>query len=227
MKSHAITMKETLRKELIQGAYPPGTFLRQQELAETFQVSRTPAREVLSALESEGYLENIPHAGYRVVEVSLADLLEILEMRSLLEGHAARLLAGSVYTELLFELEGISEKLKEWKKHYLQEGGEAAFRRGAELDCRFHQRIVDSCGNTLLAVLYRRVEIDRFHWKRRHFNFYRTNEAPTHNDIISAIRSGNPDKAERTARAHLNYRKEHLLRSFPDPKKSNFKERTL
>lgn len=217
-------MKETLRRNLINGTYPPGTFLRQRELAEMFQVSRTPAREVLSALESEGYLENIPHAGYRVVEVSLSDLLEVLEMRSLLEGQAARLLAGSVYPELLSELEGISKELKEWKKHYLQEGGDSIFQQGAELDCRFHQRIVDSCGNTLLGVLYRRVEIDRFHWKRRHFNFYRTFEAPTHDEIITSIRSGDPDRAERTARAHLNYRKEYLLRSFPDLKKHNFKE---
>lgn len=208
-------MKDELRRELLKGKYPAGTFLRQQELAESYNLSRTPAREVLKALESEGFLENIPHSGFRVVEVSLSGLLEILEMRALLEGYAARLLTGFGNPKIFAELQNISRELDARVNDYTETGHEPAFQAAADLDCLFHQRIVSECGNALLETLYHRVEIDQFHRSRRRYSLYRTSEAPTHGEILKAIRSGDGDSAERTARAHLNYQKELLLRNYP------------
>lgn len=79
-----------LRARVLSGNLPPGTALRQDELAAELGVSRVPLREALRILESEGHVTYAPHRGYRVVELSLADLSEIYRLRAVIEDDLAR-----------------------------------------------------------------------------------------------------------------------------------------
>ncbi|MDR9391290.1 MAG: GntR family transcriptional regulator [Trueperaceae bacterium] len=82
-----------LRHQLLLGAWPPGTRLREADLARAFEVSRTPVREAFGRLEQEGLLDAHPNQGVRVRQPSVREALDAYALRADLEGAAARLAA--------------------------------------------------------------------------------------------------------------------------------------
>lgn len=74
-----------LRKMVINGELAPGIAIRQDEIAERFNVSRVPVREALKMLEGEGHVTYLPHHGFRVTQLTIAELIEIYDMREWLE----------------------------------------------------------------------------------------------------------------------------------------------
>lgn len=84
-----------LRDSIVNGVYPPGSMLRQVEVAETLGVSRNPLREALPRLESEGIVTLFPRRGYAVATLDPAEIEDVFDLRILLETHlvnrAARL----------------------------------------------------------------------------------------------------------------------------------------
>jgi DNA-binding GntR family transcriptional regulator len=83
----------TLRGEIMDGLLPPGHRLREQELSERLQVSRTPVREALSRLQADGLLVVQPRSGLAVAELDDAGVIELYETREALEATAAQLAA--------------------------------------------------------------------------------------------------------------------------------------
>lgn len=81
---------EELRGMIISGELPDGTPLRQEALAEELGVSRIPVREALARLEAEGLAASSPHKGYVVTALSRDEILELFELRSLLEPELIR-----------------------------------------------------------------------------------------------------------------------------------------
>jgi len=79
-----------LRTDILTGDLGPGDQIVQEVLAERYGVSRVPLREALKMLESEGQVVYHPHRGYFVAELSVADLLEVYRLRTLLEEEAIR-----------------------------------------------------------------------------------------------------------------------------------------
>ncbi|CAB4965550.1 MAG: FCD domain-containing protein [Actinobacteria bacterium] len=86
----AATVLAELRRAISTGELAPGQQLVQESLAERLGVSRVPLREALQVLEGEGQVVHEPHRGYFVTELSLADLVEVYHLRSVLEAEAAR-----------------------------------------------------------------------------------------------------------------------------------------
>jgi DNA-binding GntR family transcriptional regulator len=84
---------DRLRQEILDGSYTAGSQLRQDALAQTYQVSRIPVREALFQLEAEGFVKIVPHKGAIVSGLSLDEINDVFELRKLLE---PRLLASSV-----------------------------------------------------------------------------------------------------------------------------------
>jgi DNA-binding GntR family transcriptional regulator len=82
---------ETLRRGILEGALPPGTKLRQEELARTFGTSRLPVREAIWVLEREGLLTSRPNRSVIVSALEVDEIVEIYDLRVLLECHAVRL----------------------------------------------------------------------------------------------------------------------------------------
>ena len=77
---------ESLRDEILRGELAPGAALRQEELAERFQVSRIPVRDALLRLEAQGLVRIYPNRGAFVISLSADEVREIYDMRILLEG---------------------------------------------------------------------------------------------------------------------------------------------
>ena len=92
---------ENLREAILEGKLEPGQRLMEVQLAEQLGVSRTPVREAIRKLELEGLVVMLPRKGAYVADVSLKDIIDVLEIRSTLEGLAAYLAAAAAYPEPL------------------------------------------------------------------------------------------------------------------------------
>lgn len=90
-RSIPAAVAEALREGILTGLLPAGAQLKQDHLARHFGTSRAPVREALQVLAGEGLLTVSRHRGIAVAPADPADLQEITELRSLLEGHAMRL----------------------------------------------------------------------------------------------------------------------------------------
>ncbi len=91
--SRGLGVSEALRSDIQDGRYGPGVRVTELEVAERLGVSRTPVREALRRLESEGLLVSLPWRGMIVAELDRAQVLELYAMREVLEGTAARFAA--------------------------------------------------------------------------------------------------------------------------------------
>lgn len=107
----------TLHEAIVTGVLPPGERLPIEELAEILEMSPMPIREALRLLDSVGLVENIPHRGARVTELSIDDLREVYEARLALEPLAVRH-AAEKFTDADGEL--AAERLEAHVKAYRQ-----------------------------------------------------------------------------------------------------------
>ncbi|MBO0903508.1 GntR family transcriptional regulator [Jiella sonneratiae] len=104
-------------KEAIQdGTLPPGTRIREIEIAERFHVSRTPARDAIRRLESDGLISFVPRQGAVVSKLDHQETMELYDLREVLEGSAAAFAArhaSEAEIEELRELVGSEEAIKD------------------------------------------------------------------------------------------------------------------
>jgi len=125
----------------------PGTPLPEAELSEQLNVSRTPIREALRILESEGLVEIEARRGARVAQISLEDVRDAYEVRGWLESAAAAKAAQVMDAEALAKLEAAIEKLS--VEPVTHEGAACA----AAADVEFHDLIIKAASNKLAKEL--------------------------------------------------------------------------
>ncbi|WP_459477491.1 GntR family transcriptional regulator [Clostridium saccharoperbutylacetonicum] len=104
---------ERLRKAIMDGSFEPGDRLVETSIAEGMGVSRTPVREAFRQLEIEGLAENVPRKGTIVKGISKRDILEIYEIREVLEGLAFRLACANISEERILELKEMLLKMEQ------------------------------------------------------------------------------------------------------------------
>lgn len=106
---HSDLVYASLRQDIVEWRLAPGDALNEAELTERFSVSRTPVREALQRLAREGLVDLRLGRGASVSEISLEDLVQLVQMREALESYSARLCARrtdrSVFESLRVELE--------------------------------------------------------------------------------------------------------------------------
>src|SRR6266545_7493724 len=105
---------DVLHEKIISGAYKPGDWLRQDDIATQLGVSMTPVREGLDLLVSAGLAERVPYRGVRVREMSTKDVVEAYGLRLILEAISAQEAARNITGEQVAALE---RTLEEMKKH--------------------------------------------------------------------------------------------------------------
>lgn len=98
---------QQLKDAIKKGEMAPGTRVREVEIAERFGISRTPAREAIRRLESEGLISFVPHNGAVVAKLDHQQTMELYDMREVLEGTAASFAARHASTAELEELEDL------------------------------------------------------------------------------------------------------------------------
>lgn len=139
---------DALRLAIVRGAYPPGAALSELALAEELRVSRTPVREALKQLETEGLVRVVPRVGTFVTEPSGRELSELLELQEVFEGLAARLLAARGPVPALDALAAAVTAAGA----AAAAGDQDAFHTALEA---FADALVDGAGSGKLALTYR------------------------------------------------------------------------
>jgi DNA-binding GntR family transcriptional regulator len=138
-----------VKERLLDGSFPGGALLSENELSQQLGLSRTPVRQAFVQLEAEGLLELYPKRGALVVPVAASEIEDVFEARLLVEEHCARRAATAGGRPLATEL---AEAIAEQEAAIgTGEGGMAEF---AKSDRRFHRAIVAAAGNAILTRLY-------------------------------------------------------------------------
>ena len=141
---------EILRDEICRGVYPPRTRLQEADLTQHLNVSRSPVREALRQLASEGLLYEIPNKGVYVREFTVKDIEEIFDLRVILESYGMYHSEGNITPERREKLFSILADL------------ETTFQRGeleqyTAADEKLHEQIVQLGNNNLVNETYERV----------------------------------------------------------------------
>jgi DNA-binding GntR family transcriptional regulator len=202
---------EAIREAIFSGAVGPGSKLSVPLLAQQLGVSRSPVREAVLRLTQERLAIEEPRRGAVVAEVTVEDLAGLYEVRSVLEGLAARLAVERASGSLVPELQALVDAHSQVVRL-----GDLAQHR--ELDVRFHRRIRQEAGNPELLSLLDGIQARvRLAMLVTSVTSGPIRAIEDHQAIIDAIESGDPERAERVARSHPMRMREALLRSESQP----------
>ena len=191
-----------LRDSITSGALLPGTRLREAALARHFSVSATPVREALRRLDREGLVRLSPNRGAVVAEFDLREILDLFEIREVLECRAVRRAAVQPSRDV-----HVAESLMTAAARHITRRDRVEWNR---LEVAFHRAINDLSGNFELAELAERIHRtvqglcvrclrepiygpDQFRLMQTH-----------HQSILEAVRDGNAREAEARTRAHIH-----------------------
>lgn len=112
-KSASTAATELIRAAIVDGRLGPGERLKEEELARELGISRTPVREALLVLQTEGLIESAPNRGATVRSYDADDLDDLYQLRAVLEGFAARLAATRIADGEVAELRSSCDRFVE------------------------------------------------------------------------------------------------------------------
>ena len=198
---------ERLRQRIFAHELTPGTWIDEQKLAEQYGISRTPLREALKVLASEGLVDLKPRRGCYVTEISRQDLDDIFPLMALLEGRCAADAVARAKPIEIRELKKIHESLE----NAAQEGRIDAF---FEANQAFHKRIQELANNRwLLSViqdLRKVLKLSRLHSLSLEGRLQQSLDE--HRAIMAAFEAGDAVKAEQLMHDHLLSGREALVK---------------
>lgn len=188
-----------IRQDIIDGRWQPGERLIEPELCQAFAVSRTPLRDALKILETEGLVRLLPHVGATVTPLDPPDLMDKMEVLSGLEQAAAAKVSALQDPSCLRRI------------HTLHRSMADAARRGQRsryyrLNDNFHAAIVQGSCNDTLIRLHATMMWHVFRARRRvnEIEALAPDAAEHHADIVRAIQAGDADAAGYAMRRHLS-----------------------
>jgi DNA-binding GntR family transcriptional regulator len=194
-----------LKTRIMSAALPPGASLNELEIADALGISRTPVREAIRKLEQEGLAMRYPNRGAIVTKLSMKDVLEIWQIREILEPAACRLATARIEDAALERIEKVLLELKE--RPVGPEGYEAFLR--ADLD--LHGTILEASGNGTLRqvvdLLNERIVQVRVVTSPPRFQ----RSVDEHIAIVGALRARDAGAAAEAMRRHLANAREHLV----------------
>jgi len=221
------TALQGLREKIASGELAAGQKCPPEgELAAQLGVSRSSLREAIRAMSALGVMEARHGSGTYVSSLEPAEILkgfsllvdlfpfdavlELFEIRRVLESHAAAAAAARALPELIVELDSLMDQM------------EATDNSAdiSDLDTRFHQAICEAGGNTTLAGLMR-----LFRSRGRHFNIFDSQDGATvrelsnkgHRSIVEAIRGHDPAMAATATAGHIAQSEFWLRKLRPEP----------
>lgn len=180
---------------ILSGALAPGMRIPTEKVAETLGVSRMPVRDALRRLEGDGAVTILANRGASIAAYSRDQVVELMEMRAVLEGLAARLAVDHVGPAALDELDHLKRRMERssgdlgrWMQHHDD----------------FHNYLSSLAAKPLLLLQTERMRLMLRPYFRRYYAESRELEiiGLEHGAIIEAIRANDPDHLERTVRAH-------------------------
>jgi len=199
---------DRLRIDILSGALEAGRAMRQEEIARQFNVSRVPLREALSRLEADGLLESRPRRGFAVTTLDAEEIVEVFELRSVIEEHAGLVAARERSDEDVLQAESLVGEMDA-----LDRADPDFASNWMLLNYEFHARLIASSGRRRLARIagnlrgavepYVRLEL---------FVTGDVDEAAReHREMLAAFRAGDGLALARLSREHVDHTATRLL----------------
>ncbi|WP_246771102.1 GntR family transcriptional regulator [Aestuariivirga sp. YIM B02566] len=184
---------QLIRQDIITCSLLPGSQISEAQLASRYGIGKAPVRYALAQLNQSGLIKALPRRGYLITNISLGDVVQLYDLRAIIEPATARLAAGRIDTAYLQRLDQI----------YADETAdeEALIAANREI----HAAIAVATGNKYLeeitiTMLDRMERILRYAWFERR----RTGRTfQGHRDLIEAIGGNEPERAVELAAAHV------------------------
>jgi DNA-binding GntR family transcriptional regulator len=194
---------DEIKDMIIHDELKPHEKITEAMLSDMLHVSRTPVREALRALNSEGFITLVTNFGFMINEFTIKDAIEILQVRRALESLAARLAAERINKEgknLLLSIKSSMEAIVELD---ITERNNELVR----IDANLHAEIIKLAGNDRLIHLGKFLK-DKIFRTRLAMSTEISQLlicSEQHKKIIDAIVAGDADEAEKMEKEHIDY----------------------
>ena len=187
-----------LKTEIVKKHLKPGTKLLEVKIAKQMGVSRTPVREAIRELAAEGFVKISPNQGVIVSIASIEDTQEVLQIRSVLEGLAARLATKVINGEEIKELEKYIEQME----YYANKDNALAF---SKMDVKFHELILNICGNNRLIQIRKNLSDQAHRYRIRSLSIpgRLKHSLKEHQEIVKALKRKDSEQAGRLSQKHI------------------------
>lgn len=205
----AVELVDRIRAMIMEGELRPGHKVPEKALTLRFGVSRTPVREALKVLASEGYVQLIPNRGAAVAEVTLAEIEEVFPVIAALEGAAGELAARQATDGEVAAIRRLNDDM-----HSAFEAGDrpAYF----DLNQQIHSAILTAARNPTLRQQHQMVA-HRVRRARYHANLTpeRWSEAVLeHDSIVEALEARDAERLGGLMKAHLEHKLSALRKAI-------------
>jgi DNA-binding GntR family transcriptional regulator len=187
-----------LRELIVDGTLPPGTELKQAELARIFAVSRTPLREAFRMLQEEGLVSAEPNQRSRVLGIDPDELDMLYAARVTLESLGVRVTAGRLSRE---DLRSAAGAMREMDRAYRADDMPS----WSVAHHRFHRTVVSGCGTRVLRTITSYAEQSERYVRSlqaRHRDGFPARHRE-HEAILAAVQDGDPERAVTQMAQHL------------------------
>lgn len=201
---------EFLKQKVLSGQFRPGERLTEESLAAELGVSRTPVREALHKLELEGLVQRLQSRGFCVSQDTKAEIEEIFELRTILEGYTLRSICKQIDKTTLRRLDRIVEKSE---KAYQDRQIDVVFKFNTQFHDTLHKLVADR--PRLLGLMKDlRHYILRYRKDTLHHMLGARRSIDGHRKILMALRLGDVGLCERIMREHVQEAREDALRTL-------------
>lgn len=215
MMQNTLSKKEkayqTIKQAIIAGQLEAAKIYSINELSETYGLGKTPAREALVILASEGLIDPIPRSGYQVRPLSIQDMLEIFHLRTVLEVEGAGLAAEKITDSDIHLLEENNRQERELALQSQTDLTSQSYRKGYNLNLEFHLTIARAAGNNRLSDLVEKLlnELERV----LAYDPYIA-EPEQHAEIIEELKRRDKLGSQEAMKRHLEDTKKRSLSRF-------------
>lgn len=215
-----LTLRERIvdfiKDAVVTGRLKPGERVPEQEIAESFGISRTPIREAFRQLESEGFITVTPRKGAVVSPITDKDVSEFYAIKSLLEGFAAKTACLTLTPKELKKLETLNAQMEKCAE---RDDVKGFFR----LDNQFHDTFLKACGNEKLCNLIHQLvqQFERFRITALALPGRMRDSVRQHNEIIEAFKTGNTALVETLVKANAERGRDVLVEEILKEKTKN------
>jgi DNA-binding GntR family transcriptional regulator len=198
---------EYLKSAILSDRIHPGERLAEEHLAKEMGVSRTPVREALHKLESEGLIKALETRGFIVSKDSREEVEELFDMRAILEGYGLRVISEKVSENLLEQLNGFIEKAEDaLRRKQIRE----IFKWNTQFHDTLHRMLAEKKRLHRLLVNVRKYVL-RYRENTLQYPDGGRRALDGHRKIVMALRLKDPDLCERVMREHIQEAKEDAL----------------
>jgi DNA-binding GntR family transcriptional regulator len=214
MRKTSVMVADLIRDGILEGRLRPGERLKEDMLAKELDVSRTPVREAIAMLQAEGLLEAHQHRGAEVRSYTPAELEEIYDLRSILEGYGARRAATRITQRDLARLRASVERMEKLQpkdlEHLVQQNG------------IFHDTILQAADSQRLVTMVTQTRALPLIYQS--YAWYTPAQLSLsleyHRRVLSALERHDAEQAEYDMRHHLFNAREALTTAYAEAAES-------